>query len=645
MYVFLLALFLVLPTFASESPTRKGVNPQFAGKVVVERTDKGERTLGFDRKGRVDWIVEPNGKRFYYSYDTQDRCVEVRGRFHMLSLSYKPDGEAVVYKSGNGSTMFAYDANSNRIATYHGNGLVTHYQYNDLNRVFYMETIDSGNNIIQSFEYGLDARGNRIQVVEHDGRITHYQFDAFSRLAEEEVTLGNLQLHRWTYTYDAAHNRLSMTHNGVETTYEYDENDRMLRAGTVDFAYDDKGQTVFMNRDGARTHFFYDGNGMPIRVQHPDGSDSHYEYDAFGILVASTSNIGGERRFLVDSNRRFPEVIQEMAAPEGQLLAFYVHGRDMDPPLTMSRDGLTYTYLTDAHGNITAVTDPSGRVVNEYRYDAFGNPLRKTETVNNSYQYAGEMYEPQLGFYYFRARFYMPEFGRFLTRDEWQGRNADPRTLNPYIFALNNPVMGVDPSGRNTLSELLTALNIIATVQEGVFYAVNFATGNYAVVAGKAAEDLALSVLGGPIGRVAGGSRKVMGKLGGLLKRQFPKPLRLGLGPSSGVLRQNLKAVGILPPPDAAAHHIVPGKLGVRARRLLERYEIDINSPLNGVYLPRRDSSVTLGSPHKGGHSRAYVEEIEARIRAASEKGRTGILQELGKLKIELLTGQLRVHR
>ena len=51
------------------------------------------------------------------------------------------------------------------------------------------------------------------------------------------------------------------------------------------------------------------------------------------------------------------------------------------------------------------------------------------------------------GFYYVRARYYMPETGRFLTKDMLTGKVGDPQTLNRYVYALNNPIRLIDISG------------------------------------------------------------------------------------------------------------------------------------------------------------------------------------------------------
>ena len=54
-----------------------------------------------------------------------------------------------------------------------------------------------------------------------------------------------------------------------------------------------------------------------------------------------------------------------------------------------------------------------------------------------------------------RARYYDPTTGRFLTRDPVPGVATLPQTLNPYAYALNNPVLYTDPSGEFAFIPLL----------------------------------------------------------------------------------------------------------------------------------------------------------------------------------------------
>jgi RHS repeat-associated protein len=67
--------------------------------------------------------------------------------------------------------------------------------------------------------------------------------------------------------------------------------------------------------------------------------------------------------------------------------------------------------------------------------------------------YRGEQYDPDLGLYYLRARYYNPQTGRFLSRDPEDGNAKDPQSLHKYLYAGGDPVNRIDPHGRGALLE------------------------------------------------------------------------------------------------------------------------------------------------------------------------------------------------
>jgi RHS repeat-associated protein len=104
--------------------------------------------------------------------------------------------------------------------------------------------------------------------------------------------------------------------------------------------------------------------------------------------------------------------------------------------------------LGDAQGSTRALTDDLGAITSNYDYDAFGN-LQGTPTLETNYLYTGQQYDAISELYSLRARYYDPEYGRFLTRDIWAYDYGNPVELNRYVYAANNPATWSDPSGHN----------------------------------------------------------------------------------------------------------------------------------------------------------------------------------------------------
>lgn len=84
----------------------------------------------------------------------------------------------------------------------------------------------------------------------------------------------------------------------------------------------------------------------------------------------------------------------------------YVHGAGADEALVRYEGSGTSDrrfLIADERGSIVAVTNSSGASLATNAYDAYGKP-----GANNlgRFQYTGQAYVPELGLYYYKARFH-----------------------------------------------------------------------------------------------------------------------------------------------------------------------------------------------------------------------------------------------
>jgi len=126
--------------------------------------------------------------------------------------------------------------------------------------------------------------------------------------------------------------------------------------------------------------------------------------------------------------------------------------------------------LCDGHGSTRQLSDSSGTLIPDesYSYDAYGVMLGGNPTsaspAGTSMLYAGEQFDTSLQMYYNRARYYDQNIGRFNRMDPFAGSPQDPQSLHKYLYVHNNPVNGIDPTGKFTITDLMTTMSNIGTV-------------------------------------------------------------------------------------------------------------------------------------------------------------------------------------
>ncbi len=121
----------------------------------------------------------------------------------------------------------------------------------------------------------------------------------------------------------------------------------------------------------------------------------------------------------------------------------YIYAGNLLASKTSDSSDTTY-YIQDHLGSNRKVIDGE---VQENEFYAFGEEKLLTGNFNNNYKYTGKPLDDETGLYYYGARYYQPELGRFIQADVLRGSLVDPLSLNRYAYVSNNPLKYVDPSG------------------------------------------------------------------------------------------------------------------------------------------------------------------------------------------------------
>lgn len=130
----------------------------------------------------------------------------------------------------------------------------------------------------------------------------------------------------------------------------------------------------------------------------------------------------------------------------GNVLARYVATQKIDEPLAELRSNATSYYEADGLGSVTSLTTSAGALGNTYVYDSFGKVTGSSGSITNRFEYTGREFDSETGLYYYRARYYDPTAGRFLSEDPTHFEGGK----NFYVYAVSDPVNGIDPFGLNT---------------------------------------------------------------------------------------------------------------------------------------------------------------------------------------------------
>lgn len=159
-----------------------------------------------------------------------------------------------------------------------------------------------------------------------------------------------------------------------------------------------------------------------------------------------------------------------------------------------------YYYLDDHLGSSSVLTDRSGVVVQRYTYTGYG----RTQYQNNTSAYSmermftGQQLDDETGLYFYNARYYDPELGRFIQPDTLVQHDADGQSLNRYTYCRGNPLRYADSTGH--FVELLVAALIATAIGAAVGAATAAATGGDPA---KGAIGGALTTFGGLAGAAA----------------------------------------------------------------------------------------------------------------------------------------------
>jgi RHS repeat-associated protein len=433
------------------------------------------RRYTYDRLGRLKTQTLADGEMLVLSYNAS-------GRLHEIGL-----------RSSDGETVQPIVANieeqrfTGLVGFVHGNGVSTRYETDKHTGQLKGIRVDGPARkpepyplYAQLIDYDIAGRILRVTrsgSSQEQGETERFGYDLFDRLSRAET-----RLHRATWRYDQAGNRLSQIVApvgadepvlGQSLQYAAGSNRlvRLAAAGEVkDYEYDAAGNPLRIGRLSYR----YGVTGRLERIRQGQAEIAHYAYNAQGERVAKTAIDAHGKR----SNTYFlyqGQKIQAEINDDGSMIAQYIYlghipvaKLDYAPSNSNERNGTAsvqptfnviqnwfrhagqkrsipgvYAIHTDHLGTPQLATDSRQRIVWNARYTAFGSAQISVQKIALNLRLPGQYFDMETGTHYNYFRNYDPETGRYLTSDPLGIEGG----INTYSYAAEDPIKKADPLG------------------------------------------------------------------------------------------------------------------------------------------------------------------------------------------------------
>ena len=467
-----------------------GLYEQFAWDPNNNMTYKWDRKnqefiFHIDSQNRVGYRIDP-GNTINYTYDPAGRMTSVNDSTGTYAFTYDNMNRLTQAmtdysfdSAGAFTVKYGYDPASNRKTMTDPQNLPTAYTYDVLNRLATL----AFNGQSPGFGFGYDALSRRNSLTRPNGVNTTYTYDPASSLLSVLHKLGTTTIDGASYTYDNTENRKTRTDKRLNTTltygydniyqlqtakqgsttkesytydivgnrlsslgvspYTYNTSNELMSTPTVSYTYDNNG-SVLTKSDGTQYTWDYE-NELTQVVLPGTGGTVNFKYDPFGRRIQKSFTQNGTTTttdYLYDGKDRSANLIEELDGA-GNVLARYTESGLIDDALSTLRAGATSYYQADGLGSVTSLSSSAGSLANTYTYDSFGKLTASTGSLTNPFQYTAREFDPETGLLYYRARYYDPNVGRFISEDPI-GFGAG---VNFYDYVLNNPVRSKDPFG------------------------------------------------------------------------------------------------------------------------------------------------------------------------------------------------------
>ncbi|MBG9795002.1 hypothetical protein ABD76_22045 [Paenibacillus dendritiformis] len=447
---------------------------------LIQQTDprKQKKKIYYDPNDNVSRIVDRNGQTQTFAYNPRNVLTGSVTKDATVTYSYDASGKRVSMKDGTGLTQYAYHPSGELASIVYPDQTKLTFDY-DARQLRTRQTLTARNvtmttHVDYRYEQAipdkirvLDGKGTSLSELLYEyspqtkqltkfavsnGFSETYTYDGFNLSGIRQMR-GNSLIGQYTYQYDINRNMMAKNDNGAASKFSYDRLNRIKTSSQFNevYTYDQRDNRSTLRSDQVPTlkgaSYAYDHRNRLTRVTTEEGKAVSYRYNGDNLMVERTEG-GQTTRYYYDERAKIAAEGKVEANGSVTITAAYIYdtaGKLVARQIP-GQSSLQY-YVTNGHGDIMEIQDATGKVLNRYTYDIWGNPLKQEEQVPNIFRYAGEYWDAATELQYLRARWYDPGIGRFLTEDTYEGEINNPLSFNLYTYVYNNPLIYSDPTG------------------------------------------------------------------------------------------------------------------------------------------------------------------------------------------------------
>ncbi len=301
-----------------------------------------------------------------------------------------------------------------------------------------------------------DTNNQLVSLITEDpiGQITHtFNYDDRRQITSETG------LTERSFTYDSLYNITSI--NGSECAV--DALNQLTAAGSKTLSYDLNGQLKECWDKGTHYLYDYDALGRLLCVTKEKESQVRFTYDPTGRRLSKTtaSYDAKNNRYMTNPSEYYLwEGDNEIGMTDqtGKIKELRVLGSSLGAEIgaavAIELNDKLYAPIHDHRGSIRCLVDVDTQVPIEwYHYSSFGEEQRFTlqyAPTENPWGFCSKRTDSETGLVYFGKRYYMPQVGRWITKDPM----GTPESVNRYAYCLNQPLCRIDPHGLFSFGDL-----------------------------------------------------------------------------------------------------------------------------------------------------------------------------------------------